>query len=272
MRIAFTAALLAVSVSAAAHEAPSGYWGDNTSKSIWKNSYGECWQTGTISKEQLAAGCEPKPVAKPAPVAAPAPAPVAAPAPAPAPGAKKEEPKPAPVAAAPAAVSPVPVPPPVPVKPVDTDGDGVVDADDKCKDTRKGAKVDETGCYIVLKEKVTVSVNVKFPSGKAVMDAAGEAEVKKLADFMNEYPQTTVEVGGHTDSSGNAATNKKLSQMRADAVRQTAIDKFGIDAGRITAVGYGADKPIADNGTAEGRTANRRVEGVVSQTVEKISQ
>lgn len=271
MRIAFTAALLAVSVTAAAHEANNGYWGDNTSKSIWKNSYGECWQTGTITKEQIAAGCEPKP----APVAAkPAPAPVAA-APAPAPAPKKEAPAPAPVAAAPApapAPTPAPVPPPPPAPPADGDKDGVPDTADKCLDTKKGAKVDETGCYIVLKEKVTVSINVKFPSGKAVMDAAGEAEVKKLADFMNEYPQTTVEVGGHTDNSGAAATNKKLSQMRADAVRKTAIDKFGIDAGRITAVGYGPDKPIASNDTAEGRATNRRVEGVVSQTVEKIAQ
>jgi outer membrane protein OmpA-like peptidoglycan-associated protein len=271
MRIAFTAALLAVSVSAAAHDAPSGYWGNGTSKSIWKNSYGECWQTGTISKDQLAAGCEPKPApvaVKPAPapvVAAPAPAPVPAPAP------KKEEPAPAPAAVV-AAPAPAPVPPPPPVPPADSDKDGVPDTADKCNDTRKGAKVDETGCYIVLKEKVTVSIDVKFPSGKAVIDAAGEEEVRKLADFMNEYPTTTVEVGGHTDNAGNPATNKKLSQMRADVVRQTAIDKYGIDAARITAVGYGPDKPVADNGTPEGRALNRRVEGVVSQTVEKIAQ
>lgn len=262
MRIVFSAALLAVAVSAAAHDAPTGYWGDNTSKSVWKNSYGECWETGSITKEQAAAGCEPKPAPKPAPVVvapAPAPAPVAAPAP-------------APVVAAPAP-APLPVPVPVvPAKPVDTDGDGIVDANDKCNDTKKGAKVDETGCYIILKEKVTVSINVKFPSGSSKMDAAGEAEAKKLADFMTEYPQTTVEVGGHTDSSGAAATNKKLSQARADAVRKVVVEKYKIDAGRITAVGYGSEKPIADNKTAEGKLANRRVEGVVSQTVEKIAQ
>lgn len=255
MRIAFTAALLAVSVTAAAHEGPTGYWGDSTSKSVWKNSYGQCWETGTITPEQAAAGCEPK--------AAPAPAPVVV-APAPAP---------APVVAAPApAPAPAPMPVPVPAKPVDTDGDGIVDAADKCNDTKKGAKVDATGCYIVLKEKVTVSIDVKFPSGKSTMDATAEAQVKKLADFMNEYPQTTVEIGGHTDSSGAAAINTKLSQARADAVRKTAIDKYGIDASRISAKGYGSSQPIADNKTAEGRATNRRVEGVVSQVVEKVAQ
>ena len=258
MRIAFSAALLAVSVAAVAHDDPSGYWGDGQSKSTWKNSYGECWQTGNISKEQAAAGCEPKPAPAPVPVvvAPPPPPPVEAPAP-------------APVAVAPA---PAPLPVPPPPKPVDTDGDGIVDSADKCPETKKGAKIDETGCYIILKEKVTVSVDVKFPTGSSRIDAAGEAEVKKLADFLNQYPQATVEVGGHTDSSGAVATNKKLSQARADAVRKVAIEKFGIDAARITAVGYGPDKPIADNKTPAGRTLNRRVEGVVTQTVEKIVQ
>lgn len=272
MRIAFSAALLALAVSAVAHEGETapGYWGDNTSKSVWKNAYGECWQNGNITKEQAAAGCEPKPAPKPAPVV------VAPPPPPPAPVVVAPPPPPAPVEApapAPVAAAPLPIPMPVvPVKPVDTDGDGVPDADDKCNDTKKGAKVDETGCYIILKEKVTVSINVKFPSGSSKMDAAGEAEAKKLADFMTEYPKTTIEVGGHTDSSGNAATNKKLSQARADAVRKVVIEKYGIEADRVTAVGYGSEQPIADNNTAEGRVANRRVEGVVSKTIEKIAQ
>ena len=66
-----------------------------------------------------------------------------------------------------------------------------------------------------------------------------------------------------------AEANKQLSQKRADAVRQTLIDKFGIEGSRVTAVGYGADKPVGDNATEDGRAANRRVEGVVNQTVEK---
>ncbi len=264
MRIAFTAALLAVSVSAAAHDTNMGYWGDSTTQSIWKNSYGECWQSGIATKEQLNLGCGAAPVAKveAAPVAKADTSAADAAAAAAAAAAKAKADAEAAAAAAAAALAAA----------KDTDGDGVSDAKDQCPDTKAGAKVDEKGCYIVLKETVTMKINVTFPTGSSRLDAADEAEVKKLADFMKEYPQTTVEVGGHTDNTGAASTNYKLSQARADAVRKMMIDKFGVDAGRVTAKGYGPDKPIADNGTKEGRDANRRVEGVVQQVVEKVQQ
>ena len=248
MRIVFTAALLTISVAAAAHEAPAGYWGDNTDSKIWHNSYGECWQTGTITQDQAKMGCEPQPVAAPKKAAPP------------------------PVAAVVAAPAPAAAPAPVVAAPVDTDGDGVVDANDNCPDSKRGAKVDEAGCYLVLKETVTIAINIKFPTGSSRIDAAGNAEIQKLADFMNQYPQTSVEVGGHTDNTGAAATNRKLSQVRAEAVRKTLIEKFNIAGDRVSAKGYGPDQPIADNGTPDGRTANRRVEGVVSQIVEKVQQ
>src|SRR3990167_5328427 len=102
MRITIAAAMLAVSVSAAAQD---GYW-ENPQGEIWKNSYGECWRTGLWSKDKIIVGCDGMTAAK----AAPAPKPVAA-APAPAP------------AAAPAPVAPPPAP-------KDTDGDGVTDDKD----------------------------------------------------------------------------------------------------------------------------------------------
>jgi outer membrane protein OmpA-like peptidoglycan-associated protein len=68
-----------------------------------------------------------------------------------------------------------------------------------------------------------------------------------------------VEVGGHTDSDGRAEYNQALSQWRADAVRKYLADK-GVAAYRMTAKGYGEDKPIASNGSADGRAKNRRVE------------
>lgn len=265
MRIAFTAALLAVSVSAAAHDNNMGYWGDSTTKSIWKNSYGECWQSGIATKEQLNLGCGTAPAAAAAPAAAPAKADTSAAdaaAAAAAAAAKAKADAEAAAAAAAAALT----------AKKDTDGDGVPDSKDQCPDTKAGAKVDEKGCYVVLKETVTMKINVTFPTGSSRLHAEDEAEVKKLADFMKEYPQTTVEVGGHTDNTGAASTNRKLSQARADAVRKIMIDKYGVEANRVTAKGYGPDKPIADNGTKEGRDANRRVEGVVQQVVEKVQQ
>lgn len=266
MRILLVAAITAASVAAAtgaqAHESNTGYWGNNIDTRIWRNSYGQCWETGTITAEQRAAGCEPKAAAQTA-SAAPAAAPVStASADAAAAAAKAKADADAAAAAAAAAL----------LAAKDTDGDGVNDAKDTCPDTKAGAKVDATGCYIVLQKAVTINIDVKFPSGSSRIDAAGTAEVEKFAKQMIEYPQTNVEVGGHTDNTGNANTNRRLSQARADAVRKMLIEKFGIEASRLSSVGYGPDKPIADNGTQEGRNKNRRVEGVGTQMVDSTEQ
>ncbi|MFJ4134694.1 OmpA family protein, partial [Pseudomonas cyclaminis] len=86
--------------------------------------------------------------------------------------------------------------------------------------------------------------------------------VKNLDDFMAQYPATNVEVAGHTDSVGPDAYNQKLSQRRADAVKQVLV-KDGVAPSRVTAVGYGESRPVADNATEAGRAVNRRVEASV---------
>jgi OOP family OmpA-OmpF porin len=86
---------------------------------------------------------------------------------------------------------------------------------------------------------------------------------------MKTYPETNAAIEGHTDNVGNAEYNDGLSKDRANSVRQYLIDKFGIDASRLTAVGYGLNRPIADNNTEEGRQKNRRVEAVI-ETVHTI--
>lgn len=166
--------------------------------------------------------------------------------------------------------SPAPVkvaPAPEPVKEVDSDGDGVFDSKDQCPDTLKQYKVDSVGCPMELTETVSMNLDIKFDSAKAVVKDAYLPEVQKLATFMNQYANTVVTVEGHTDSQGADAYNQKLSQQRADAVKATLITKFGIDADRVTAVGYGEARPLADNNTADGRLTNRRVVGAVSTAV-----
>lgn len=81
---------------------------------------------------------------------------------------------------------------------------------------------------------------------------------------MKRFPSTTVLIEGHSDSSGSASKNKALSQRRADAVRSALVERFGIPAERVTAKGFGIESPIADNATAEGRAANRRVVATLS--------
>ncbi len=114
-----------------------------------------------------------------------------------------------------------------------------------------------------MKEKVTISLNVEFDINKAIVKDKYYDEIKKVADFMKEFPDSTCEIGGHTDNIASAAYNQKLSEQRANSVRQYLIDKFGIDGSRLTATGYGLTKPIASNDTAEGRQKNRRVEAVM---------
>ena len=119
------------------------------------------------------------------------------------------------------------------------------------------------------KEKITISLNVQFDSDKAVVKKKYHDDIKRVADFMKEFPDTTAEIGGHTDSTASKAYNQKLSEKRANSVRQYIIDKFGIDGSRLTAKGYGEDRPIASNNTEDGKQKNRRVEAVL-ETVQTI--
>lgn len=100
---------------------------------------------------------------------------------------------------------------------------------------------------------------VTFASGSDQLVGNSQTILDKVAKVLAEKNDSKVEVAGYTDSTGNAAINKNISQMRAAKVK-TYLESKGIAAERMTAVGYGQESPIADNATAEGRKANRRVE------------
>lgn len=114
-----------------------------------------------------------------------------------------------------------------------------------------------------VKEKVTITLSVQFDTAKAVVKEKYYDDIKRVADFMKEYPETSASIEGYTDDIGAKEYNQKLSEARANSVRQYLIDKFGIDGSRLTARGYGEDNPIASNATVEGRRQNRRVEAVI---------
>lgn len=117
-----------------------------------------------------------------------------------------------------------------------------------------------------VKEKVTITLNVQFDTNKAIVKDKYRDDIKRVADFMKEFPDTTAAIEGYTDNIASEAYNQKLSEKRANSVRQYIIDKFGIDGSRLTAAGYGESKPIASNDTEEGRQKNRRVEAVMEAT------
>jgi OOP family OmpA-OmpF porin len=147
---------------------------------------------------------------------------------------------------------------------LDDDNDGVGNCDDSCPGTVAGDNVDDSGCAIKAPEKaISINLEIHFDSGKAVVKPEYYSELQKVADALNKYSAARVEIAGHTDSRGRERANQRLSQRRADAVREALIAEFGVDGSRITAIGYGESDPIADNSTAEGRAANRRVVGIV---------
>lgn len=104
--------------------------------------------------------------------------------------------------------------------------------------------------------------NVEFPSDSAVVDPAYYPEIQDFAKYMEQNPEKTAVINGHTDSTGSAAYNQKLSEKRAVSVKNEIV-KQGISAERLEAKGYGEEKPIASNKTREGRQKNRRVEAEV---------
>lgn len=153
--------------------------------------------------------------------------------------------------------------------PLDSDNDGVPDYLDKCPNTPAGAAVDDTGCPEKLTKEVSIDLNITFATGKADIQGDATSEIQKVADFMKRYPTVNVTIEGHTDNRGNATKNKQLSQKRADTVKD-ALVKLGVDASRLSARGYGSEKPIADNKTEEGRAKNRRVVATAKAQAETI--
>ena len=153
---------------------------------------------------------------------------------------------------------------------VDSDGDGVVDELDKCPNTPEGALVDSDGCPKELTTVIRESLYVEFDTNKTVVKESSYGEIERVATVMRQYPSAVITLEGHTDSIGSSAYNMRLSEGRAAAVKRVLIEKFEINADRITSVGMGETRPIASNDTADGRARNRRVEAIVSGEYSEI--
>jgi len=104
--------------------------------------------------------------------------------------------------------------------------------------------------------------DIAFAPGKAALRPEARANLSKVVAFVNQDPKKAIHIEGHTDSRGNANANQLLSQRRAEAVRDALVGA-GVAAGRITALGLGAEQPAASNDTDEGRARNRRVDVIL---------
>ncbi len=148
---------------------------------------------------------------------------------------------------------------------LDSDKDGVPDALDRCPNTPGPAE--NAGCpveykrVVVTQERIEIKQQIRFRTGSGRITGIESFEtLKDVARALRDNPQIKkLRIEGHTDSVGNAPTNMKLSQLRANAVKAQLV-KNGVEPSRLEAVGYGKTQPLASNATSAGRAQNRRTE------------
>ena len=139
--------------------------------------------------------------------------------------------------------------------PLDRDGDGVPDYQDDCPDSRAGAKVGPDGCYVLPDRPVEFTIIFDIDDADIRADQRGV--LREGATMLRQYPTAEAVIEGHADSTGRMSYNQDLSERRAASVRDYLI-AAGVDSDRLTTVGHGETRPIADNNSEEGRQANRR--------------
>lgn len=124
------------------------------------------------------------------------------------------------------------------------------------------ARLQESGVQVRRegdKIRLVMPGNITFDSGQSAIRGGFYNTLNSVAEVLAEFDRTAIRIAGHTDSTGGAELNQRLSEARADSVRQYLVGR-NVASGRIQTNGYGPRYPVATNATAEGREANRRVE------------
>ena len=150
---------------------------------------------------------------------------------------------------------------------IDNDKDGIPDTKDKCPNQPEDfdGDQDDDGCpdlyknIIIKDKKIELKQKIFFAFNKAKILSKSFEMLNEVGAAMKDKPEIRVRIEGHTDSKGSDRYNKKLSEQRAKSVRMYLI-KQGVDPTHMVSIGYGEERPIADNDTEEGREMNRRVE------------
>lgn len=138
---------------------------------------------------------------------------------------------------------------------------GLIGADLDAQEAELRAQMGNSVSIINTGNQLIVSLpeDITFAVNSAVVKSSLTSDLNTLASSMNNYPNTTIEVVGHTDNTGTAAYNQALSEQRARAVRGILVSG-GVTSGRVIAYGVGETRPVATNSTVAGRQQNRRVE------------
>jgi len=141
--------------------------------------------------------------------------------------------------------------------PLDSDADGIADTEDACPDVAGEANLN--GCPAETNQVTSLGTGITFETASARLTVESRELLDSVARILARYPSVKLLVEGHTDDSGDAAINLRLSEQRARACTTYLAGK-GIDPARMQAVGFGETQPLVPNDTAEARERNRRVE------------
>lgn len=151
---------------------------------------------------------------------------------------------------------------------LDDDGDGIANDRDQCPGTAEGVVVDAVGCPVppppAPPEPVVMELQISFKTGEARLERDYTDEFARGAAFVRQHSHCRVVIEGHSDSVGPADYNQKLSQRRAELVRDLLVGQLGGQEIEMAVAGFGESRPVAANDTQAGREQNRRVLIVIS--------
>lgn len=145
---------------------------------------------------------------------------------------------------------------------MDDDKDGVINARDICPDTPFSAQIDNDGCEEYVDELNDWDLKVLFEHDKSNINPAFLNEISSMVEFLQKYPQTSIELQGHASIVGEPEYNLALSERRANAVKDTLV-KMGLDPSRIRIVGFGEEVVVREGESPVDHAVNRRVVATV---------
>lgn len=144
----------------------------------------------------------------------------------------------------------------------DEDNDGVINARDICPGTPRGAQIDNDGCAEYIEHSDKKDLKILFANDSSEISPIFKTEIRTMAEFLEEYPETSIQLQGFASQQGNAEYNIRLSELRAAAVR-VALIEYGVDPQRIETVGFGDTLLTAKGDSAVSHALNRRVVATV---------
>lgn len=155
---------------------------------------------------------------------------------------------------------------------LDNDQDGVPNYADKCPaTTNRSARIDQNDCYIMLNEDISISEVFYFATDSYASRTAHSPKLKKLTDFLQQNPASSVNIVGHADKRGDADYNLVLSKNRAKTIADALLQKSQIDDSRVILNSYGEAQPTEQGNAATAHAANRRVTVAITATKKSIA-